>query len=226
VYQPRQIGLPGRTQLVRGASALLTGLVLPERPGYMGVNLSRQGSVCHTLCSFGSANSSRWDLRNSSTQGLGRSQTHDSIGFMPPSHRGMFGSSVQQNKCSTNVSSADSTVMPTVSPHTLGVLTNATAGQAETAAAHAAVCSSNWQPLSPTIRLSRTQTMDSTATTVSAWQHAVGSPRSGHASTTAAAAAAHQGPMLMIGPNGGGCAVCGSSECRWCCSAVCQTFTV
>jgi hypothetical protein len=75
VYQPGQIGLPGRTQLVRGASALLTGLVLPERPGYMGVNLSRQGSVCHTLCSFGSANSSRWDLGNSSTQGLGRRMT-------------------------------------------------------------------------------------------------------------------------------------------------------
>jgi hypothetical protein len=210
VYQPGQIGLPGRTQLVRGASALLTGLVLPERPGYVGVNLSRQGSVCRTPCSFRSANSSRWDLGNSSTQGLGRSQTQDSIGFMPPSQHGMFGSSLQQNMCSINVSSADS-VMPTVGPHTLGVLTNPTAGQAETAAAHAAVGSSNWQPFSPTMRLSRTHTMDNTATTVSAWQHAVGSPRSGHASTTAAAAAAvHQGPLLMIGPNGGGCAVCGS----------------
>lgn len=34
VHHPGMVSLPGHTQLFRGASALLTGLVLPERPAH------------------------------------------------------------------------------------------------------------------------------------------------------------------------------------------------
>jgi hypothetical protein len=199
LYQPGQIGLPGHTQLVRGASALLTGLVLPERPDYMGANLSRQGSICHP---FGTADSSRWDLGNSSMKGLGRAQTQDSIGFMPPSLHGIFSFSTQHNMCAADLNSADY-VMPSVGQH---LLTTPPTEQAEAAAAHAAVGSSGQQPFSSTTRLSRTRVISgSTVSDVSAWQHAVGSSTSGQAGATAAAT--RQGPLLIIGPNGGESAV-------------------
>lgn len=38
---PGMVGLPGRSQLIRGASTLLTGLVLPERPDYHPFAISR-----------------------------------------------------------------------------------------------------------------------------------------------------------------------------------------
>jgi hypothetical protein len=51
---------------MRGASALLTALVLPERPGFVSANLSRQGSTV-----AGPASSSGiWDLGDSRIQGV------------------------------------------------------------------------------------------------------------------------------------------------------------
>jgi hypothetical protein len=93
-HQPGQISLPGHMQLMRGASALLTGVVLPERPAYISAELSRRSSrATRTTCDFEIVGK----VHN-------RTQTQDSIGFMPPSQHALWWPSAVHSEAASPVS--------------------------------------------------------------------------------------------------------------------------